>query len=232
MLEGEADLDLHAEDGRKFLRIATKQSAAKKSVHHSVLWYRERLAGDLRFVFRARGQKGNGTIFYMNARTAAGSAYISIFDWQRPDAVEDRYSASPDFEAYTLGFLRFPELNLRHVGGVTAAAWPKPWNEENTMRYERESIILGPPTPFGERIEEWHDFDLRIVGNRLSALVDGKPLFDFSDEGKTPQGTIRWTPLTGGGWTGFRNFQATWVDVEFLRIYRLAAGNGAPLRGH
>ena len=32
MLEGEADLDLHAEDGRKFLRIATKQSIGRAHV--------------------------------------------------------------------------------------------------------------------------------------------------------------------------------------------------------
>lgn len=120
--EGEADLSIRSEEGRKFLRIQTKQSGTDKHLHHSVLWYRERLIGDLRFRFRARGQKNNGTIFYMNARTAVGSSYKSIFDWKRPDALEDRYSASPDFEAYTFGYLRSPELNLRHVGGATAAA--------------------------------------------------------------------------------------------------------------
>ncbi len=233
-LEGEADLALRREDGRRFLRIETEQSAAKQQVHHSVLWVRERLTGDLRFVFRARGQQGNGTIFYMNARTTAGSAYKTIFDWKRPDAVEPRYSGSPDFEAYTFGYLRSPELNLRHVGGVTAAVWPKPWSQENVRRYDRESIILSPPSPF-ERCDEWHDFDLRIVGNRISASVDGKILFDFTEEGKTPQGIVRWKPLTGGGWTGFRNFQATWVDIEFLRVYRLATavrqrGSSRPFR--
>ena len=217
--EGEADLDVRGENGIRFLRIGTKQSAAHKNTHHSVLWLRERLSGDVRFVFRARAQKGNGTIFYMNARTAPGSVYRSIFDWKRPDAVEDRYSACADFEAYTLGYLRAPELNLRHVGGVTAAAWPRQWKPEEVKRYEQESIILSPAAPFGDRVEEWHDFDLRIVGARLSASVDGKPLYDFTDEGRTPRGTIRWTPLTGGGWTGFRNFQATWVDLEFVRIY-------------
>jgi len=221
-LEGEADLDVRSEDDRKFLRMQTRQSAADKHLHHSVLWHREGLSGDLRFVFRARGQKGNGTIFYMNARTPAGSVYQRIFDWKRPDALEERYSASPDFEAYTFGYLRSPECNLRHVGGVTAAAWPKPWNQENTRRYERESILLCPPSPFGDNCDRWHDFDLRIVGNRLSGSVDGRMLFDVMDEGKTPQGTIRWKPHIGGGWTGFRNFRATWVDIEFIRVYRLA----------
>jgi hypothetical protein len=222
--EGESDLDVRSENGRKFLRIQTRQSVTDKHLHHSVLWHRERLAGDLRFVLSARGQKGNGTIFYMNARTTPGSAYKSIFDWKRPDALEERYSGSPDFEAYTFGYLRTPELNLRHVGGATAAAWPRPWNQKNADRYTRESIILSPPTPFGERLDEWHDFDMRIIANRISGCVDGKVLFDITDEGKTPQGSIPWTPLTGGGWTGFRNFEATWVDVEFLRVYRLATG--------
>lgn len=223
MLEGEADLDVRSEGGRKFLRIQTRQSVTDKHLHHSVLWFRERLAGDLRFVFRARGQKGNGTIFYMNARTVAGSPYKSIFDWKRPDALEERYSASPDFEAYTFGYLRSPECNLRHVGGVTAAAWPKPWNQETIRRYERESILLSLPSPFGDNCDQWHDFDLRIVGSRISGSVDGMTLFDMTDEGKTPRGTLRWTPLTGGGWAGFRNFRASWIDVEFVRVYRLVS---------
>lgn len=218
--EGEATLEQREGQGRKFLRIATRQSPVVRQLRQSVLWYRERLTGDLRFVFRARAQKGNGTIFYMNARNPAGSAYNSIFDWKRPDAREERYSASPDFEAYTFGYLRSPELNVRHVGGSTSAAWPEPRDEESRRRYERESIMLSVPSPFGDRYDEWHDFDLRVVGSRLSASIDGKMLYDFTDTGRTPKGSIRWTPLTGGGWTGFRNFQATWVDIEFFRVYR------------
>jgi hypothetical protein len=224
--EGEAALDQRAEQGRKFLRISTRQSPVIKQVHQSVLWYRERLAGDLRFVFRARAQKGNGTIFYMNARTPAGSAYKSIFDWKKPDSREERYSASPDFEAYTFGYLRSPEMNLRHVGGPTGAAWPNPRSEETWRRYEEESVMLSVPSPFGDRCDEWHDFDLQVVGSRLSASIDGKMLYDFTDTGRTPKGSIRWAPLTGGGWTGFRNFQATWVDIEFFRVYQLAGGRG------
>jgi len=219
--EGEQDLEVLAEAGRRFLRIRTRQSVTNRQLHHSVLWVRERFSGDLRFSFRARGQPGNGTIFYMNARTASNSAYSGIFGWPRPDAQEERYSASPDFEAYTFGYLRTPECNLRHVGGVTAAAWPKPWNAENTKRYERESVILSVPSPYGGRCDDWHDFDLSIAGARLSCSVDGKPLFDFTDKGRTPGGTLRWKPLTGGGWTGFRNFQATRVDLAFFRVYRL-----------
>ena len=60
------------------------------------------------------------------------------------------------------------------------------------------------------------------MGARLSASIDGKTVYDFTDTGKTPEGSIQWAPLEGGGWTGFRNFQATWVDIEFFRVYRLA----------
>jgi len=61
---------------------------------------------------QAPARKGNGTIFYMSARTTAKSSYKSIFDWTRPDSLESRCSASEDFEAYTLGYLRGPECNL------------------------------------------------------------------------------------------------------------------------
>jgi hypothetical protein len=220
--EGEALLEVRSEEGRKFLRIWTRQSPLVRQMHQSVLWYRERLVGDLRFVFRARAEKGNGTIFYMNARNPASSRYKSIFDWKKPNSREEHYSASPDFEAYTFGYLRSPELNLRHVGGATRASWPDPPNEETRRRYERESIILSAHSPFGDRCDEWHDFDLRIVGTRLSASIDGKTVYDLTDIGKTPKGSIQWAPLTGGGWTGFRNFQATWVDIEFFRVYGLA----------
>jgi hypothetical protein len=225
MVEGDADLKRRAENGREFLRISTKQSPVVKQMHQSVLWYRERLTGDLRFVFRARAQKGNGTIFYMNARTPPGSAQKTIFDRKRPDSREERYSASPDFEAYTFGYLRSPQLNLRHVGGPTAAAWPDPRNEETWRRYEKESVMLSVDSPFGERFDEWHDFDLQIVGSRLSGAIDGKVVYDVTDSGRTPNGSIRWTPLTGGGWTGFRNFQASWVDIEFFRVYRWKPGS-------
>jgi hypothetical protein len=38
-------------------------------------------------------------------------------------------------------------------------------------------------------------------------------------------------PLRNGGWTGFRNFVASWVDVAFFRVYRRApvAEAGKPL---
>jgi hypothetical protein len=57
--EGEASYEPRTEAGRRFLRIATRQSPVVKQMHQSVFWRRERLEGDLRFVFRARAEKGN-----------------------------------------------------------------------------------------------------------------------------------------------------------------------------
>jgi hypothetical protein len=89
--------------------------------------------------------------------------------------------------------------------------------------------IVAPP--FGERCDEWHDFDISVVGDRISIQVDGKVILEHTDTGRSPQGTIAWTPLRNGGWTGFRNFVASWVDVAFFRVYRPApaadAGRGS-----
>ncbi|MFZ5832244.1 MAG: family 16 glycoside hydrolase [Planctomycetota bacterium] len=220
LLEGIADLDVREEGGRRFLHIQTQQSPRDKQLHHSVLWYRDRLEGDLRFEFRARAQVGNGTIFYFNARRPDGSSQ-SPFDPPRPDALEERYSGSKEFEAYTLGYLRSPTLNLRHVGGATSAAWPNPWTKENSARYDRESIFANPPSPFGKQCDTWHDFDVSVTGDRIRILVDGQQVIDHRDSGKSPEGTLAWKPLLAGGWIGFRNFTATWVDIESLRVSRI-----------
>ena len=109
---------------------------------------------------------------------------------------------------------------MRHVGGVTRAAWPEPSTRESRQRYARESIILEYAAPYGEDTESWHDFDLRVVGKRMTITVDGEVMADFEDAGKTPKGTLAWQPLTAGGWIGLRNFRATWVDVDFIKVYR------------
>jgi hypothetical protein len=65
-----------------------------------------------------------------------------------------------------------------------------------------------------------------VVGDRLTAIVDGQLIYEHTDTGKCPDGTLSWAPLRSGGWTGFRNFTATWVDLEFLRVSRRQAANG------
>jgi len=72
-LEGFAGLEIVRRGDTDYLKIATTFSETDRQNKQSVLWCRERLSGDLRFVFRARGETGNRSIFYFNANPTPGS---------------------------------------------------------------------------------------------------------------------------------------------------------------
>jgi len=220
LLDGFANLSVEDEGQTRYLRIGTKRSADNPNNFQSVLWCKERFSGDLRFRFRAKGESGNASIFYFNANPTEESGYDSIFDWVRPDAQMARYAGSGKMEMYSVGLLRnTAKCNLRYIGGGTIDAYNSP-NRQQDRAYDKATLICSYDSPFEEKPDTWFTFDLQIVGRQITLKVDGEEVFDVEDNGKTEPGVFSRTPLTHGGFFGFRNFKPNAVCVDYIRVYR------------
>jgi len=219
LLDGFADLSMEGEGQIRYLRIGTKPSADNPNNFQSVLWRQERYRGDLRFEFRAKGEPGNCSIFYFNANPTKGSGYDSIFDWERPDAQMARYAGSEKIEMYSVGILRdVGKCNFRCIGGNTVDAYRKPDRRE-TRIHEKATLICSYDSPFEQKPDTWFTFDLQIVGRRITLKVDGEQVFEVEDNGKDEPGVFSRTPLTNGGFFGFRNFKPNAVCVDYIKVY-------------
>jgi len=219
-LDGFADLSLEGEGGTRHLRIKIRPSADNPKNFQSVLWCREKFLGDLRFRFRAKGESGNASIFYFNANPTKDSGYDSIFDWVRPDAQMARYAGSGKMEMYSVGLLRnTAKCNFRYIGGGTVHAYNRP-NRQQDRAYDKATLICSYDSPFEGKPDTWFEFDLQIVGNRITLEVDGEKVLDVQDNGKTEPGVFSRMPLTRGGFFGFRNFKPSAVCVDYIKVYR------------
>ncbi|MGH8694430.1 MAG: hypothetical protein ACREVM_09425, partial [Burkholderiales bacterium] len=214
-LEGMAKLTPANEGPTRFLRIQTLESAANRELKQSVLWRREPVRGAaVRFVFRARGESRNQSLFLFNANPTRESGHRSIFDWTRPDALYVRYAGSELIEMYSVGILREREKqsNLRYLGGVAVKARSFP---------EGVHIpILGSfDSPCFDRPDTWFEYDLRVEGRRITLFVDGRQVAAVEDTGASAALGTAWTPLTDGGYFGLRNFVPNQVDVDYVRVF-------------
>ncbi len=224
-LDGFADLEIAAEGSTSYLKIKTKPSETNPDNKQSVLWCRKRFPGDLRFVFRAKGDPGNRSIFYFNANPTPISGYNSIFDWDHPDAQMTQYAGKDIIELYTVGILRDDqaECNLRYIGGTTAPAYREYLKNPGASAqavYGRETIFQAYYSPFLNKPYTWFEFDLQILGRRLAMKVDGETVFGCEDPGNVGTEDYPWTSLTNGGWLGFRNFVPGTVYIDYLKVYR------------
>jgi len=224
-LDGFADLEIAAEGTASYLKIKTKAGETNPENKQSVLWYRKRFPGDLRFVFRAKGDSGNRSIFYFNANPTPVSGYNSIFDWDRADAQMTQYAGMDIIELYTVGILRDDqdECNLRYIGGTTAPVYREYLKKPDASAqavYGSETIFQAHHSPFLNKPDTWFEFDLQIVGRHLVMKVDEETVFDCEDPGNVGTENYPWTSLTNGGWLGFRNFVPGTVCIDYLRVYR------------
>jgi len=221
-LEGFADLTVKDSHQARYLEIKTKHSADTPRNKQSVLWYKKRVAGNLRITFRAKGETGSRAILYFNARPSSASKRKSVLDWNRPDAQMVRYAGRKELEMYSLGMLRdqHAACNLRHLGGSTAEIY----TGRSHDLFNKESIFHSYPSPFSGKPDTWFEFDVQIVGTSISLTINGERLFRVEDVGNTKVGTHRWAPLTNGGWISFRNFAPTTVCIADLRIYQRGDG--------
>lgn len=214
-LEGFADLSLGEEGDARFLKILTRTGDGKKD--ESVLWYREPVRGDLRFLFRARAEDKNRSIFLFNANPTAASGLKSIFDVPREDAQYVRYAGTETIEMYSIGILRSDEkrCNLRYLGGGAV----KTPNLPNKLH---SPVISSHPSPYEGKPDAWFEFDLRVEGKKITFRVNGKVVAEVEDPGRSEALGTAWTPLTNGGHFGFRNFQPNTACIDSVRVYRKA----------
>ena len=133
-----------------------------------------------------------------------------------------RYAGDGKIEMYSVGTLRETErrCNLRYIGGPTAPAYHRfPWTPKGT-RFDDETIIRSFDSPFRGKADTWFEFDLRIVGKKISLNIDGVRMFDVEDSGNRGGKEFAWTPIEGGGFIGLRNFRPNAVCLDYLRVYR------------
>lgn len=238
LLEGTADLSIIKENNESYLRVNTKVDEENPELKQSVLWCKYRFEGDLRFVWRAKGETGNKSIFYFNANVAEGSKYKSIFDWTRPDAHMGRYAADENIEMYTFCFLRDvprkkdgpPVEEFGYLGGLTAPLFAAALEPEHDVppytaykKFHKETLIHEFPSPFAGRPDTWFVCEVAIVGEKITLKVDGKKIFELEDTGDTGDEGYTWTPLTGGGHMAFRNFTPSAVTFDYVKVYRRKA---------
>ncbi|MBN1676041.1 MAG: DUF1080 domain-containing protein [Kiritimatiellae bacterium] len=215
-LDGNAKLAVKTEGETSYLEIDT--------ANRSVLWLKQRFDGDVRLVFRARGQSKNRSIVYWNANPTPESGCKTVFGWTRPDADMGHYAGTNIMHLYSVGILRddLDTCYVRHLGGATASLYP--WTREQRRRgagkrHDDETGFASCPSPFFGKPDTWFAFDLQMAGKRITLAVDGKTVLDVEDPGKTVSGRIPWRVLTNGGWIAFRNFKPTKVDLDYLRVY-------------
>ncbi len=214
-LEGFADLACAREGSANFLRIVTREKSSNGDLKQSVLWFGEPVREPaVRFVFRARGEARNQSLFLFNANPTRESGWRSIFDWTRPDALYVRYAGSEMIEMYSVGMLRDrqKQANLRYLGGSAVRTRSFPEGVHIPVVHSFDSPWFGQP-------DAWFDFDLRVEGRRITLLVDGKPIVEAEDKGSSAELGTKWIPLTAGGFFGFRNFVPTRVDVDYIRVF-------------
>ncbi|MFC1737050.1 family 16 glycoside hydrolase, partial [Candidatus Hydrogenedentota bacterium] len=184
------------------------------------LWCKEKFSGDLRFVFRAKAESDNLSIFYFNANPTKNSGYDGIFDWIRPDAQMARYAGNAILEMYSMGILRdAEECNFRYIGGGTAALYNSP-NRKVDRAHQKATLIRAYSSLFREKADTWFTFDVQTTGNRITLKVDGKEIFSVEDTGKAEPGVFSRSPLANGGFFGFRNFRPSAVCIDYIKIYR------------
>jgi hypothetical protein len=68
LLEGVAEMERSTVDGSRVLAIHTQVDSNMTKNRQSVLWCRQQFCGNLRIVFRIKGETGNRSIFYFNAQ--------------------------------------------------------------------------------------------------------------------------------------------------------------------
>ncbi len=235
LLDGMADLSIVKDADNSCLEIKTKVDKDDPEAKQSVLWYKHRLRGDLRFVWRAKGETGNKSIFYFNANVPKGSKYKTIFDWTRPDAQMARYAADENIEMYTLCILRDvprkkagpPVEEFGYLGGPTAALFAAALKPENDVppytaykKFHRETLVHEFRSPFAGKPDTWFVFELTIVGETITLKVDGEKVFELADTGDTGDAGYGWEPLTNGGHMAFRNFSPTETTLDYVKVYR------------
>ncbi|MBN1670051.1 MAG: hypothetical protein JXR37_03415 [Kiritimatiellae bacterium] len=217
LLDGTAELAIERDGETSALKIATRANASNKKDKASVLWCRQRFAGDVRICFRARAQSGNRSILFFNARPMPDSGHTTIFDWARPDALYARYAGDPVWAMYSVGILRDDEntCNLRYIGGTAAAALAA----VSYRQFQEETVLFGYDSPFHGKPLTWFEFDLRVIGKQIVLFVDGAKVIDLLDPGNMGTPDYGWASLTGGGWLAIRNFRPNSVWVDHVRVY-------------
>ncbi len=214
-LEGFAGLSRASKGPARFLRIQTHENPSDPGQKQSVLWCMEPVRGTaVRFVFRARGETRNQSLFLFNANPTRESGLRSIFDRSRPDALYVRYAGSETIEMYSVGILRDvqKQANIRYLGGNAVKTRSFPEGVHIPVLQSFDSPCFGKP-------DTWFEFDLRIEGRRITLLVDGKPVMETEDSGSSSALGTTWSPLTDGGFFGLRNFVPGRVDVDYLRVF-------------
>ena len=218
-LDGYAELSTEAEGPTGFLRIKTLSSPVNTRDKASVLWLRKRFEGNLLIEFRARGEAGSRALFYFNANPASSSGYPGLFDWDRPDAKMLRYAGTGLMELYSVGILRNDQevCNLRYLGGD---AMSKIFVAQRPV-FEKVSAIASFDSPYaGRPADTWFEHELEIRDNRIVLSVDGQRLVEHLDTGTVELPDCRWEPLTEGGSIALRNFRATTVCLDYVRVYQ------------
>lgn len=214
-LEGFAESTLASEGPTRFLRIQTRENPSSPDQKQSVLWFGEPIRGTaVRFVFRARGESRNQSLFLFNANPTRDSGWRSIFDWSRPDALYARYAGSDMIEMYSVGILRDREkqANIRYLGGSAVRTRAFPQGVHIPVLRSFDSPCWGKP-------DTWFEFDLRVEGRRITLRIDGKPIMETEDSGSSVELGTKWAPLTDGGFFGLRNFIPGRVDLDDMKVF-------------
>jgi hypothetical protein len=178
------------------LLVETRRSHIEGSeTDASAIWFDEPPAGDIRIEFDAQADAGTRASFFFNARPRGN--FKSIFDWRRPRARDEDYAADDRIELYAIEILRSNQdtVALRYLG-------------------EKDSAVLATaPNPFTGAPEKVYHFDIRVNGARVSVQVDGRVIFELTDEAR------RNRPLAGG-YFGFRNARPGGLSFDNVRLYR------------
>ncbi len=213
--EGLAELTTGKAGAVRFLRIRTLENPGQREDKQSVLWFRRPVPGDLLFVFRVRAEAGNQSLFLFNANPTRESGFRTIFDRPRPDAQYVRYAGTESIEMYSLGMLRDRQrqCNIRYLGGSAVKTRSFQQGVHIPNLHAHGSPYFGKP-------DTWFELDLSIEGRRISLLVDGIQIAELEDAGESGELGTKWTPLTNGGYFGFRNFVPGRVEVDYIRVYR------------
>jgi hypothetical protein len=193
------------------------------SLTASILWYKEKLSGDLRFEFDIKSDGTDHSIFLFNAQPLKG--HQSIFEWDRECSRNCVTAGDDRIQMYSLGLLARagqPDIRFRFIGGPIYTAFPNYFNEK-TLKIElregttielfnEKSTLKSVPNPYSEVGRTYH-VDIHMVDNHLKNYVDGKLVMEADDH-------YHEKAFMKGGWFGFRNFTPGNVWINRLRVYQ------------
>jgi hypothetical protein len=199
-------------EGEGKMSVTADGMLCVETVTPTVVWIKKELPGDVTVEFDAMtSDKGARAILMFLAKGQNGE---SVFAWTRKGDYAE-YAFGDKVALYSIGMLRGftgEPSNIRKLGANSKPEWRKlafPASDKTVWPsvaeykavnedFQKGSILRSAPD--GCALGKWHHFTCAKTGASIKYLVDGRVVFDLTDDG-----SFSGRPLDGG-WIGFRNF--------------------------